>query len=62
MISGEPGALDPAAIKTLTGMGYTVNAGERSWGFMNVVIWNRKTGKLGAASDPRGDSGLGKVQ
>lgn len=62
VISAEPGALDPATIKALTKMGYTVNAGERRWGFMNVVIWNRKTGKLSAASDPRGDSGLGKVQ
>ncbi|HET7557254.1 MAG TPA: gamma-glutamyltransferase [Rhodanobacteraceae bacterium] len=62
VISAEPGALDPATIKALQAMGYTVNAGERRWGFMNVVIWNRKTGRLGAASDPRGDSGLGKVQ
>lgn len=62
VVSAEPGALDPAAIKALQGMGYTLNAGERTWGFMNVVIWNRKTDKLGAASDPRGDSGLGKVQ
>jgi gamma-glutamyltranspeptidase/glutathione hydrolase len=62
VISAEPGALDPATTQALQGMGYTVNAGERRWGFMNVVIWNRKTGKLSAASDPRGDSGLGKVQ
>lgn len=62
VISAEPGALDPATIKTLQGMGYTVNAGEGTWGFMNVVIWNRKTNALQAASDPRGDSGLGKVQ
>ena len=62
VISAEPGALDPATIKTLQDMGYTVNAGERTWGFMNVVIWNRKTDTLSAASDPRGDSGLGKVQ
>lgn len=62
VISAEPGALDPATIKVLRDMGYTVNAGEHTWGFMNVVIWNRKTGKLSAASDSRGDSGLGKVQ
>ena len=24
------------------------------WGFMNVVSWDRKTGELHAASDPRG--------
>jgi gamma-glutamyltranspeptidase/glutathione hydrolase len=31
------------------------------WGFMNVVIWDRRTNKLDAASDPRRDDGLGKV-
>jgi gamma-glutamyltranspeptidase/glutathione hydrolase len=62
VVSAEPGALDPATKRALQDMGYTVNAGEHRWGFMNVVIWNRKTGKLSAASDPRGDSGLGKVE
>jgi len=33
-----------------------------SWGFMNVVTWDRKTNQLDAASDPRHPSGLGKVQ
>jgi len=62
VISAEPGALDPATSKALQAMGYTLNAGEHTWGFMNVVIWDHKTGELSAASDPRGDSGLGKVQ
>jgi len=62
VISAEAGALDASTIAALRRMGYTVNAGEHHWGFMNAVIWNRKTNTLDAASDPRGDSGLGKVQ
>jgi gamma-glutamyltranspeptidase/glutathione hydrolase len=42
-------------------MGYTLKQ-RASWGFMNVVTWDRKTNKLDAASDPRRPSGLGKVQ
>lgn len=61
-ISTEPGALNRATIKTLQDMGYQINAGERTWGFMNVTIWDRRTNTLDAASDPRGESGLGKVQ
>lgn len=61
VISAEPGALSLSTVKALQDMGYTVNAGERRWGFMNVVIWDRKTDVLSAASDPRGDSGLGEV-
>ncbi len=62
VISAEPRALDADTITALRRMGYTVNAGEQHWGFMNAVIWDRRTNALDAASDPRGDSGLGKVQ
>jgi gamma-glutamyltranspeptidase/glutathione hydrolase len=57
----EDGTFDPATSDALTGMGYTLKQRE-SWGFMNVVTWDRKTNKLDAASDPRRPSGLGKVQ
>lgn len=57
----EPGAFDAATAEGLTRMGHTLK--ERSpWGFMNVVTWDLKTNKLDAASDPRRESGLGKVQ
>nr|WP_199046231.1 gamma-glutamyltransferase [Dyella sp. ASV24] len=57
----EPGAFDPATAEALTRMGHTLK--ERSpWGYMNVVTWDLKTNKLDAASDPRRESGLGKVQ
>jgi gamma-glutamyltranspeptidase/glutathione hydrolase len=56
----EPGVFDAATTNALTQMGYTFK--ERNpWGFMNVVIWDRRTNKLDAASDPRRDDGLGKV-
>ena len=61
VVSVEPGVFDEASTNALTQMGYTFK--ERSpWGFMNVVIWDRRTNKLDAASDPRRDDGLGKVQ
>ncbi|TPG07361.1 gamma-glutamyltransferase [Rhodanobacter glycinis] len=57
----EQGTFDPVTSEALTKMGYTLKQRE-SWGFMNVVTWDRKTNKLDAASDPRRPSGLGKVQ
>jgi gamma-glutamyltranspeptidase / glutathione hydrolase len=57
----EDGTFDTATSEALTRMGYTLKQRE-SWGFMNVVTWDRKTNKLDAASDPRHPSGLGKVQ
>jgi len=57
----EEGTFDPATTAALEKMGYTLKQRE-SWGFMNVVTWDRKTNTLDAASDPRRPSGLGKVQ
>ena len=57
----EQGTFDPSTSNALTKMGYTLKQRE-SWGFMNVVTWDRTTNKLDAASDPRRPSGLGKVQ
>jgi len=57
----EPGVFDEATTNALTQMGYTFKQRE-PWGFMNVVIWDRRSNKLDAASDPRRDDGLGKVQ
>ncbi len=57
----EDGTFDAATSEALTKMGYALKQRE-SWGFMNVVTWDRKTNKLDAASDPRRLSGLGKVQ
>lgn len=61
VVDVEAGAFDAATSDALTKMGYTLKPRE-SWGFMNVVTWDRKTNQLDAASDPRRPSGLGKVQ
>ena len=61
VVDVEEGAFDPATSEALTRMGYTLKPRE-SWGFMNVITWDRKANKLDAASDPRRPSGLGKVQ
>jgi gamma-glutamyltranspeptidase/glutathione hydrolase len=62
VISAEPGAFTPDEVKALEAMGHTVSESERRWGFMNMVSWNRKTGAMHAASDPRGVSGSGVVR
>jgi gamma-glutamyltranspeptidase/glutathione hydrolase len=61
VVNVEEGTFDAATSEALTKMGYTLKP-RASWGFMNVVTWDRKTNKLDAASDPRRPSGLGKVQ
>ncbi|GLQ88850.1 gamma-glutamyltransferase [Dyella flagellata] len=61
VVTVEPGAFDAATQSKLTQMGYTFRQRD-PWGFMNVVIWDRRSNKLDAASDPRRDDGLGKVQ
>jgi gamma-glutamyltranspeptidase/glutathione hydrolase len=61
VVTVEDGAFNAATSDALTKMGYTLKTRE-SWGFMNVVTWDRKTNRLDAASDPRRPSGLGKVQ
>ena len=45
-------------------MGYTFKVAPGPWqyGFMNVVSWNRATGDMHAASDPRRPSGSGGVK
>jgi gamma-glutamyltranspeptidase/glutathione hydrolase len=61
VVNVEDGTFDAATSEALTRMGYTLKPRE-SWGFMNVVTWDRQANKLDAASDPRRPSGLGKVQ
>jgi len=57
----EEGVFDAATADALTRMGHTLKS-RSPWGYMNVVTWDLKSGKLDAASDPRRPSGLGKVQ
>jgi gamma-glutamyltranspeptidase/glutathione hydrolase len=58
-ISAEAGAFNAEQVAALQAMGHTVNAGERTWGNMQVVLWNRNDGTVEAGSDPRW-KGVGK--
>jgi gamma-glutamyltranspeptidase/glutathione hydrolase len=51
----EQGALTEAEIKELQGMGHTLKVSSRPWGNMQVITWDYATGKVVAASDPRGE-------
>ncbi len=61
VVSAEPGAFSADEVKALEAMGHKVAAGQRRWGFMNAVDWNRKTGELRGGTDPRGVSGSAQV-
>lgn len=52
----EAGALDAATVEALTAMGHRLNAAARTWGNMQVVAWDPRTGAVEAGSDPRWSS------
>ena len=56
----EDGALTGAEITQLQGMGHELKVSQRKWGNMQVITWDFATGKVQAASDPRGE-GVGLV-
>jgi gamma-glutamyltranspeptidase / glutathione hydrolase len=56
----EQGALSDAEIKQLESMGHTLKVSGRQWGNMQVITWDYASGKVEAASDPRGE-GVGLV-
>jgi len=62
VVSAEKGAFSAQEIKALEAMGHKVNEASRQWGFMNVVSWDRKSGKLYAGADSRRASGSGMVR
>jgi gamma-glutamyltranspeptidase/glutathione hydrolase len=39
----------------LQGMGHKLEQGNRLWGNMEVITWDFASGKVAAASDPRGE-------
>jgi gamma-glutamyltranspeptidase / glutathione hydrolase len=59
VISAEPGAFDDARKAALEARGFTVSAGERTWGNMQIALWQQATGVVEAGSDPRW-KGVGK--
>jgi gamma-glutamyltranspeptidase/glutathione hydrolase len=56
----EQGALTDAEIKDLQAKGHILKLSGRQWGNMQVITWDFATGKVEAASDPRGE-GVGLV-
>ncbi len=56
----EAGALSPGEVDALTKRGYQLRESNRRWGNMQVVTWDYASGRVEAASDPRGE-GEGQV-
>ena len=57
----EPDAISDAQVELLQSMGHELEQLERPYGNMQVVIWNKQTKTVSAASDPRGE-GQAQVQ
>ena len=53
LVEYEHGALSDAELSALQRMGYML-ADHGQWGNMQAITWDYKTGKVSAASDPRG--------
>jgi gamma-glutamyltranspeptidase/glutathione hydrolase len=51
----EQGALSDPEIRELQAMGHTLTVSGRQWGNMQVITWDYASGKVEAASDPRGE-------
>ena len=50
----EKGALSADEIRTLEGEGHQLRESSRQWGNMQVITWDFASGRVEAASDPRG--------
>ena len=50
----ESEAFDDPTQAALAGLGHRLQVTSRSYGDMHALIWNRRTGQVTAASDPRG--------
>ncbi|WJW75752.1 gamma-glutamyltransferase [Thiohalobacter sp. IOR34] len=53
-IQFEPGALAPALQRRLEAMGHRLRPLDAPYGNMQAVLWDRRNGRVLAASDPRG--------
>jgi gamma-glutamyltranspeptidase / glutathione hydrolase len=51
----EQGALSDGEIQALQAMGHKLKPSARQWGNMQVITWDFASGKVEAASDPRGE-------
>ena len=55
VVDYEKGALSADEIARLQAMGHSLKESSRRWGNMEVITWDYATGKVEAASDPRGE-------
>jgi gamma-glutamyltranspeptidase/glutathione hydrolase len=55
IVDYEQGAFTDKEIKELQAMGHALKLSGRQWGNMQVITWDYATGKIEAASDPRGE-------
>lgn len=60
VINYEAGALSTAEVEALRAKGHELSESRRPFGNMNVVTWDFASGKVEAATDPRGE-GEGRV-
>lgn len=58
----EQDALDAATIAGLEAMGHVIHQYNGQWGNMHAVSWNKTTGAVDAASDPRTTTGSAVVK
>ena len=61
VVEYEPAAFDAAERRALEQGGYRLKAVRGGYGNMQIVEWHKKTGRVEAASDPRGE-GSGQVK
>ncbi|MEK6209728.1 MAG: gamma-glutamyltransferase [Pseudomonadota bacterium] len=54
----EPGAFSEQWIGALRTKGHAVEEGRRKWGNMQAVYFDKKTGRVTSANDPRGQAGV----
>ncbi|KAA3648616.1 MAG: gamma-glutamyltransferase, partial [Proteobacteria bacterium] len=61
-LSAEKDTFDAATVDALTAKGHQVKVYDGQWGNMHAVHWNKKTGEVSAASDPRTETGSAVVK
>lgn len=61
-LSSEKGTFDADTLKALKAKGHTVKVYDGQWGNMHAVHWDKKTGEVNAASDPRTETGSAVVK
>ena len=54
VVSYEPDAFSPEEVEVLRGLGHSLKQRGRPYGNMQAVFWDRESGAVSAASDPRG--------